>query len=81
VSTLLGCVVALVAKRREMAATMTLALVLCALIGAALVRVALQGPMDVAWELWSFPDPFATILGGVIVREFRLLPGRRHSYT
>jgi len=81
VSTLLGYVVALVAKRREMAATMTLALVLCALIGAALVRVALQGPMDVAWVLWSFPDPFATILGGVIVREFRLLRARRHSYT
>ena len=81
VSTLLACVVALVAKRREMATTMTLALVLCALIGAALVRVALQRPMDVAWVLWSFPDPFATILGGVIVREFRLLPARRHSYT
>jgi hypothetical protein len=81
VSTLLGCVVALAAKRREMAATMTLALVLCALIGAALVRVASQGPMDVAWVLWSFPDPFATILGGVIVREFRLLPARRHSHT
>jgi hypothetical protein len=81
VSTLLGCVVALVAKRREMTATMTLALVLCALIGAALVRVASQGPMDVAWVLWSFPDPFATILGGVIVREFRLLPARRHSHT
>jgi hypothetical protein len=81
VSTLLGCVVALAAKRGEIAATITLALVLCALIGAALVRVASQGSMDVAWVLWSFPDPFATILGGVIVREFRLRPARRHSHT
>lgn len=80
-SMFVGCLIALFAKRREMIATVTLALLLCALIGAALVRVASQGPIDVAWALWSFVDPFATILGGVVVREFRLPLARRHSRT
>jgi hypothetical protein len=66
-----GCLVALAAKGREMVATMTLALVLCALIGAALVWVATHGPMDVAWMLWSCADPFAIVVGGAIVRTRR----------
>lgn len=76
---LVGCVVALAAKGREMVATMSLALVLCALIGAALVHVARHGPLHVGWMLWSFVDPFATILGGVIVREIRSVLERRFS--
>ena len=75
-SMLVGCFIALFAKRREMVATVGLALVLCALIGAAVVRVASPRPLDVVWLWWSFADPLATILGGVIVREFRLLLGR-----
>jgi hypothetical protein len=66
-----GCVVAFAAKGREMIATMTLALVLCALIGAAFVWVATQRPMDVAWMLWSCADPFAIVIGGAIVRMRR----------
>jgi Fe2+ transport system protein B len=70
-SMFVGCMVALAAKGREMVATMTLALVLCALIGAALVWVATHGPMDVAWMLWSCADPFAIVIGGAIVRTRR----------
>jgi hypothetical protein len=78
---LVGCLIAFFVKGREMVATMTLALALCALIGAALVQVATQRPLDITWLLWSLADPLATILGGVIVREFRLLLSRRHSCT
>lgn len=72
-SMLVGCIVALVAKGREMVATMTLALVLCALIGAALVWVAMHRPMDDAlwWMLWQCSGPFAIVVGGVIVRTRR----------
>jgi len=67
----LGCVVALVAKGREMVATMTLALGLCALIGTAVVWVGTHQAMDVAWILWSCADPLAIVVGGVIVRTLR----------
>lgn len=80
-SMLVGCLIALASKGREMVATMTLALVLCALIGAALVRVASLGPLNFVWLRWSLADPFATILGGVIAREFRLLLAHGHSRT
>ena len=66
-----GCMVALVAKGKEMVATMTLALVPFALIGAASVWVATHGVMGVAWMLWSCADPCAVVLGGAIVRMFR----------
>ncbi|MBZ5680899.1 MAG: hypothetical protein LAO24_12415 [Acidobacteriia bacterium] len=71
VSMFVGCVVAWAAKGREMVATMTLALLRCALIGAALVWVATHGPMDFAWMLWSCADPFAIVIGGAIVRTRR----------
>lgn len=80
-SMFVGCLIALFAKRREMIATMTLTLVLWALIIAALVHIARQGPLDITWLLWSFADAFMTVLGGVTVREFRLLLARRHSRT
>jgi hypothetical protein len=70
-SMFVGCMVALAAKRREMVSTMTLALVHCALIGAALVWVAAHQPVDVAWILWSCADPFAIVVGGAIVRTRR----------
>jgi hypothetical protein len=66
-----GCMVALVAKGREMVATMTLVLVPCALIGTAWVWVAMHRPMDVAWMLWSCADPCAVVLGGAIIRMLR----------
>ncbi len=68
---LVGCVVALAAKGREMVATMTLALVFCALIAAALVWATSHGHMDGLWMLWSCADPLAMVVGGVIVRTRR----------
>jgi Fe2+ transport system protein B len=71
-SVFVGCIVALGAKGREMIATMTLALVLCALIGVAFVWVATHRPMDVAWgTLWSCADPLEIVIGGAIVRMRR----------
>jgi hypothetical protein len=70
-SMFVGCVVALVAKGREMIATMTLALVFCTLIGAAVVWVAAHRAMDVAWMLCSCADPVAIVVGGAIVRTRR----------
>ncbi len=70
-SVLVGSMVALAAKGKEMVATLTLAAVLGALIGAAFVWVAAHGSMDVAWMLWSCADPFAIIVGGAIVRMRR----------
>jgi len=70
-SMFVGCMVALAAKGREMVATMTLSLVLCALIGAAFLWVATHRPMDVAWMLWSCADPFAIAVGGALVRMRR----------
>jgi hypothetical protein len=70
-SMFVGCMVALVAKGREMVATMTLVLVRCALIGTAWVWVATHRPPDLAWMLWSCADPCAVVLGGAIVRMLR----------
>jgi hypothetical protein len=78
-SMFVGCIVALVAKGREMVATVTLALVLCAMVGAAWVWVAMHGRMDVGWILWSCVDPFAIVVGGVIVRMRRSAPTARPS--
>jgi vacuolar-type H+-ATPase subunit I/STV1 len=68
---LVGCGVALAAKGKEMVATMTLALVFCALIAAALVWATTHGRMDGPWMVWSCADPLAIVVGGVIVRTRR----------
>jgi hypothetical protein len=71
-STFVGCMVALVAKGREIVATMTLALVFCAMSAAAFLWVATHGPMyGIWWMLWSCADPFAIVVGGGIVRRRR----------
>jgi Fe2+ transport system protein B len=70
-SVFVGCIVALVARGREMVATMTLALVFCAMVGTAWVWVALHQPLGVAWILWSCADSLAIVVGGVVVRTFR----------
>jgi hypothetical protein len=81
-SMFVGCIVALATKGREMVATMTLGLVLCAMTGAASLVLVARGHGLILWMLpWYFADWFAIIIGGVIVREFRLLPARRHSHT
>jgi len=66
-----GAIVALVAKGREMVATMTLALARCGLIGVALVWVGMHGPIDAAWVLSSCADPCVIVIGGIIIRASR----------
>lgn len=80
-SALIGCVMTFFAKGREAVVTLTLALICSALIGHALVRVAMRGPMDLVWMLWSFTDPLAIVCGGVIVRGIRSASARRLSST
>ncbi len=70
-SLLVGCIVALVAKGREMVATVTLALVYCALIVAALAWAVTHRRIEGAWMLWSCAAPLAIVVGGVIVRTRR----------
>lgn len=78
-SIFVGCGVALAVKGREMIATMTLALIFCTLIGAAVVWVATHRTVDVAWVLWSSADPIAIVVGGAIVRTHRLAATSRPS--
>ena len=78
-SIFVGCVVALAAKGREMIVTITLALVFCTLICAAIVWVATHRGVDVAWMLWSSADPIAIVVGGAIVRTHRLAATSRPS--
>jgi hypothetical protein len=70
-SMIVGYVVALAVKGREMIATMALGLVLCALIGAALVWEATHLSFGAGWMLWSLADPLAIAIGGAIVRTRR----------
>ena len=72
-SMFVGCVVALAAKGREMVATMTLALVLGAMAGAASLVLAARGHDSFPpWMLpWYFADWFAIVIGGAIVRMRR----------
>jgi len=73
-SLLVGCMVALAAKGREMVATMTLSLVLFGLaVPAYFVLVAEHWLMGEAlwWMLFQCAGPFAIVIGGAIVRTRR----------
>ena len=76
-SLLTGCVVGFVAKGREMVATMTLSLVLCAMILASFAWiVATSGSLSFLWNLPEpFADPFTIVIGGLIVRTRRSAKG------
>jgi hypothetical protein len=69
--TFVGAFVALLAKGREMVATMTLALALCGLIGVAVMWVGMHRPIDVAWVLLSCADPLVIVISGAIIRTCR----------
>lgn len=73
-SLLTGCVLALVAKKREMIATMALGIVLCGLILFGYLSVlAKTGDLYFLWRVpWALSDPLAIIMGGIVVRQFRL---------
>jgi hypothetical protein len=73
-SLFVGCMVALVAKGREMVATMTLGFIYCAMVGFACVAwAATHWPTSagIQWILWSCASPFAIVVGGAIVRLTR----------
>ena len=72
-SLLVGCMVALAAKRREVVATITLALIPCVMIAFSLLWLARLWPLEdtIVWLLWQSADPFAIVAGGVFVRKFR----------
>lgn len=66
-----GCVVALAARGREMAATTTLSLIYAAMIGQALLVSMTERPGHeyYLWMLpWNLADLFAIVVGGAIVR-------------
>ncbi len=69
-----GCVVALVAKKREMTVTMALGFVLCMLILFGYVSALAQtGDFNYLWNMpRAFSDPIAIVMGGMVVRQFRL---------
>ena len=82
-SLIIGCFVALAAKGREMAATITLGLVVGASLGVFfLVGVLRHWPQN-AYLLPFLVDQFAhsiaIVIGGIIVRESRLAMTRRPS--
>ena len=70
---LTGCIVALIAKKREMIATMALGIILCAMIlFGYLSALAKTGDTYYLGSMpWAFSDPLAIILGGMLVRRLR----------
>jgi hypothetical protein len=71
---LIGFVVALVARRNEMVATIALALTFAAMAVFGSVYVAVKtGDGALLWRLnWYFADSFAIVVAGAIVRTHRL---------
>jgi len=72
-SVLVGFVVALAAKGREMIVTLTLGFILCAMAVAASVWiVAITGDTSFLWNVpLHFTDPLAIVIGGAVVRRHR----------
>jgi hypothetical protein len=69
-----GCIAAIVAKEREMAAATTLSLIYAALCGTAAVSWVVQGHWALSRLTWDFADTFAILIGGAIVRTQRSAP-------
>lgn len=69
---LVGSIIALAARGREMITTITLASVGCVMTATALVVWMSHGQDMVLWRLlWSVADSLAIVMGGVIVRSCR----------
>jgi len=66
-----GCIAAIVAKEREMAAATTLSLIYAALCVTAVVSWVVQGHFALSRLTWDFADTFAILIGGAIVRTQR----------
>jgi hypothetical protein len=71
-SMLVGCTVAIVAKKREMIATTLLGLTLGVLCGVAIFASIGWGRSFLIWTLpWQFADWVAIVVGGATVRTLR----------
>ncbi len=78
---MIGLVVALVARRNEMAATISLALIFgaMALLGSVFAAVR-DGNLVLLWRLaWYFTDSLAVVLAGAMVRTERMAAVDRHT--
>jgi hypothetical protein len=68
----IGCIAALGAKQREMAAATALSLIFAGMTGVAALSWMVEGHDWARWRLtWNFADLFAILVGGVIVRTHR----------
>jgi hypothetical protein len=78
-----GFMVALVARGREMVATMTLGLIFGAMaVVGSLTNVLMTGVDASLWRLtWYFADALAVVLAGAIVRTYRLAAAAQPSRT
>jgi hypothetical protein len=74
-----GCIAAIVAKEREMAAATTLSLIYAALCGTAVVSWVVQGHWALSRLTWDLADTFAILIGGAIVRTHRSARHLRNS--
>lgn len=82
-SMFVGCVVAGLAKGREMVATMTLGLVLCAMVVASMLLLEARGNEVTTWVWlpWETADWLAIVVGGVMVRTLRPSAPTQHRTT
>jgi uncharacterized membrane protein YadS len=79
-SMFVGCSVALLAKRREMVATITLSLILGAMAAiGTVVMLTRIGPAYLSMLPWHFADWLAIVVGGAIVRMRRSAATTRPS--
>jgi hypothetical protein len=75
-----GCIAAIVAREREMAAATTLSLIFAAMCAVAVVSWVVKGHYRALWMLtWNFADLFAILVGGAIVRTHRSAQHLRSS--
>lgn len=77
---LVGSLVAMVAKGREMVASLTLALILCAMLIVAWVysiNSHWTASDTLIWMLWQATVPFSIVVGGVVVHTCRSVGARR----
>ena len=82
VALIVGCIVAFVAKAREMVATLTLSFVFFTLNVRALFNIARHWPdriLPLPIVLTSFAHIILIAMGGIVVREVRRALGRRHQ--
>jgi hypothetical protein len=80
-SMIIGCIVAVAAKDREIVATTTLGLVFGALTGLGLMLLAgqwLENAYLIPFLVNQFSSSIMIVIGGVIVRESRSAMSRRH---